>query len=193
MFSALSGSLHMTDAPIPSPAQWPFDRPPPVFQCLGKSIEGPLFWGAETTTKYSRCALARVTQRRITLNLLVKLFVMQHRCCWPPLHQGHIAGSFSISCPPGILEPFLQSCFPAKHSPACMGECPRFLPPQVQDLAFLFAQLQEKPDPQPLNIPLNGSATTQYINHRPIFVSSANLLRMCFIPSIIQTINEDVK
>lgn len=41
--------------------------------------------------------------------------------CWPPWPPRHIAGLFSIWCPSGHPDPFLQSSFPVSQPPAYTG------------------------------------------------------------------------
>lgn len=67
------------------------------------------------------------------LDLVVTLSLVQPGFSWLPILQGHFVGPSSTRCLPG---PLLESSFPAKHHPACIGEYLGFLPPQGQDLAL---------------------------------------------------------
>ena len=63
---------------------------------------------------------------------------------------------------------------------------PDVVPPQVQDLAFPFVELREIPVCtilQPVEVPLDGSASVSYIlDTLPGFVSSTNLLKVHSVP-----------
>ena len=89
---------------------------------------------------------------------LVMLFLMQPRCCWPPLPQGHIAGSWSTCCPLGPSGPFLQSCFPFYLPPDCAVY--EVLPFQLQDFAFPFVKFHDIPV-SPFLQPVWGSSEVQ--------------------------------
>ena len=71
---------------------------------------------------------------------------------------------------------------------------PGVVPAQVQDFAFLLAELCDCPVNaflQLVKVPLDGSMTFWSVNRSTWFVSSANLLRVHF--PVIQVINEGVK
>lgn len=128
-----------------------------------------LFWGAETLTNHSSCALARVKQRRITLSLLVKIFLMQHRCCWPAFHQGHIPGLCSICFPPGAPQPVLQTALQPNTTQPIGVDAQDFFLSKGRTWHFpLLSFRRSLSNLQQLDIPLNGSAN--HLVHQPVLL-----------------------
>lgn len=68
-----------------------------------------LYWGDQNRTLYSRFGLT-IAEESGKITSLDTLAI--RRLTWP-LQEGHIAGSFSAWCPPGL---FVQRCFPARSS-----------------------------------------------------------------------------
>lgn len=182
----------MTDAPNPSSLQWPFGRLAPVRPCLSCSGKPR---PVHTTPDVLRPRLSSGEDSPTSLDLVVTLCQAQAGCCWPPMPEGHVAGSRSTWCPPRAPEPLLQSCFSGKHPPGCTGGYLWFLPPQGQDLTFPFALGQEIPagqDLRPVHMPLNGSTTIWCINQSSYFCHTCKSAEGVPCP-IIQVTNEDVK
>lgn len=94
--------------------------------------------------------------------------------------------------PTGSQDPSLQNCFPAGRLPSSTHVCG--IPPYMQDFAFSLVELHEIPlslNPQPVQIPPNGSTAIWSIYISPLlssFVSSTNILAL--YPSIQVIIEE---
>lgn len=97
--------------------------------------------------------------------------------------QEQICGSHSTLCPPGALQPFLQSCFPIIQTPACSWGCLVFHCSTEVGLGIYFLSFMSGdshwPTQQPLKILLNVSAATWCIN----CFSCVNMPRVHYIPS----------
>lgn len=144
-------------------------------------------------TPLQRCS-SRGEDSPTSSDLVLTLSLMQPGSCWLPMPQGHFAFSRSTWCPPGAPGPLLQSCFPAKHHPACTGDYLGFLPPPGQVSAFSFALLQDilaGQDLQPLDVPLNGS-TIIWCTKQSYFCYTCKSAEGLPCPAI-QVVTEDVK
>ena len=103
--------------------------------------------------------------------------------CWVMLN------SASVRTP----DPFPQSCLPAWQPRHILLH--RFIPPQVQDFALLFAELHEVPiSPflHPVEVPPKSSTTLWCISQSSQFCTISKLAESTHCP-IIQITNEDVE
>lgn len=151
--------------------------------------------GAQNWAQCCRCGLTSDEQKRraTSFNLLEMLYLMQPRMLLTFFLSGHIAGLWSICCPPEPPSPSQQSCFKASHPPVCTGAWSNFSLNAGCDICLV--KLQEIPLcplVQPVEVPLDINITTWCTSCSSQFCIICELAEGALCP-IVQVINEDVR
>ena len=154
------------------------------------------YWEASNWAQYATCGLSSAEQRgRVTsLDLLVIFCLMQPRILLALLWG---KGTLLPPVQPGVHQDpqvfFCQAAFQPGGPQHILVH--GFVPPQVQDCALLFVELDEVPvSPflQPVVVPLDGSTTVGCISHSSQFDVICKLAESILCP-VRWIINDDVK
>ncbi|PKU42626.1 glycoprotein xg [Limosa lapponica baueri] len=123
-----------------------------------------------------------------SLDLLVTLFLMHPS--WP---QGHIVGSWSSYCPPGLPGLSPQSCLQQVNPQPVLVQ--GVIPPQVQHPTLAFVEVPQVPlcpALQPVQVSLDGVTAFWCVSHPFQFCVINKLAEGTFHP-FIQIIDEYIE